>query len=69
MAKKGVIKNKKKKSRNLFIPLLKIVWFVVKIPYFLVEGIYLLTKKTNEKIKARQSNKKRESMKSEYAGF
>ncbi|MBS3089152.1 hypothetical protein J4402_05285 [Candidatus Pacearchaeota archaeon] len=67
MAKRKAVK--KKSSRNLIITLLKIIWFVIKIPYHIVRGIYLLTKKTSEKIEVMRSNKKRESIKPEYSEF
>ncbi len=57
---------KKKAKRGFFGYLFISIWFIIKIPYFIVKGIYLLFKKIMEKREAIKIENKRKSFKPKY---
>jgi len=67
MAKKRVSKIKKKSVFwNYF---LKMIFFIIKIPYYFVKGIIILFKKISSKSRENKIKKKRESVKAKYNHF
>jgi len=70
---KGKEKGKKSKKHGFlvssFVLLAKMLWFVIKLPYFLFLGIYHTGKFISRKSKERRIKKKRESIKSVYSDF
>lgn len=61
------IKGKKKKSFWKYLGMG--LWFVIKIPYYIVKGILYLIKKISKKNKEHEIKKKRQSMSSKYEEF
>lgn len=57
---------KKKIKRGFFGYFFLSIWFIIKIPYFIIKGIYLLFKKIIEKREARIIENKRKSFKPKY---
>jgi len=63
---KPIVKNK---SVPLFKYLIKILSFIIKIPYYILNSLILLFQNANEKIKETKVERKRESLTAAYAGF
>jgi len=63
-------KKMKKPARKKNVPfLLKFLLFIVKIPYYIVNGIYLTILKMGEKSEENKTIKKRDSMIAKYEDF
>lgn len=63
-------KSRKKKTEFNSLKLIgKILWFIIKIPYYIVLGIYKITKKTNESMESMQIKIKRGSIKPVFEDF
>lgn len=66
MVKKDV-KKRKLKKRSFLGGLFRALWFVVKIPYYLIKGIISLIKWSNKKNVEKKLKKKRDSMVARYS--
>lgn len=60
---------KKKKERKFFKFFFRTIWFIIKIPYFIVKGIYLLFKKIINKKEEKKIENERKSLKPKFVQF
>ena len=60
-------KKSKKRDKERVIAVLKFLWFIIKIPYFIVKGILWLIKKISKKSSEIEVAEKRGAIKAEYA--
>lgn len=60
-------KKEKEKKKSFWHYLFALIWFIIKIPYYLVRGIVKLVKWSNRKSSEKKVEKKRESMVAVYS--
>ena len=60
---------KESKTKKAFKIIGKVVWTIIKIPFYIIKGIAYLTNKTKQKSFQIQVNKKRESINAIYQEF
>ncbi|MBW6442543.1 hypothetical protein K0A97_02040 [Patescibacteria group bacterium] len=61
--------NKEGKSKRFLKALWKVLFFLIKIPYFIVKGLITLFRKTKTKIEKENIEDQRESMSANYSQF
>lgn len=61
------VKKRKEKKRSPII--LRLLWFILKIPYYIIKGIYNLIRFTTKKVEEEKIQKKRDSMVPVYEEF